>query len=66
MGFADDLQAVSVDEAILDVSERVAQLKMSLDDPAGDMNNRDFAKELAEQIRDKVRESTGCEGLYLF
>lgn len=66
MGFADDLQAVSVDEAILDVSERVAQLKMSSNDPAGDMHDRDFAKELAEQIRDKVRESTECEGLYLF
>ncbi|KAG8907971.1 deoxycytidyl transferase, partial [Tulasnella sp. 417] len=57
MAFADDLQAVSVDEAILDVSERVAQLKMASDDPG----DRDFAKELAEQIRDKVRENTGCE-----
>lgn len=60
MAFADDLQAVSVDEAILDVSERVAQMKMASDDPG----DRDFAKELAEQIRDKVREDTGCEGLY--
>ncbi|KIO32567.1 hypothetical protein M407DRAFT_18608 [Tulasnella calospora MUT 4182] len=57
MAFADDLQAVSVDEAILDVSERVAQLKMASDDPG----DRDFAKELAEHIRDKVRENTGCE-----
>ncbi|KAG8896573.1 deoxycytidyl transferase [Tulasnella sp. 403] len=56
MSVADDLQAVSVDEALIDVSERVALAQ------AGDENpDRDHAKELAETIRDKIREETRCE-----
>ncbi|KAG8890128.1 deoxycytidyl transferase [Tulasnella sp. 332] len=66
MSFADDLQAVSVDEALIDVSQRVAQAQSQADavEARGedrDAGARDFAKELAEQIRDKVREVTSCE-----
>ncbi|KAG9010517.1 deoxycytidyl transferase [Tulasnella sp. JGI-2019a] len=61
MSFADDLQAVSVDEALIDVSQRVAQAKADAVDIDRDATPRDFAKQLAEQIRDKIREITSCE-----
>ena len=44
------MQAVSVDEALLDVSKRV------------DNGDHDKAVELAHSIRNKVRQSTNCEG----
>ena len=44
------MQAVSVDEALLDVSKRV------------DNGDHDKAVELAYSIRNKVRQSTNCEG----
>ncbi|KAG6898612.1 hypothetical protein C0993_005696, partial [Termitomyces sp. T159_Od127] len=58
MKHADDLQAVSVDEAIIDVSSIVFQLraKTSEDDLAVDP-----AKDFAEMIRAQVRQATGCE-----
>lgn len=57
MSHADDLQAVSVDEALIDVSSTVAQLRTSaLASPTADP-----AKDLAESIRSQVRNATGCE-----
>ncbi|KAG6877399.1 hypothetical protein C0992_010042 [Termitomyces sp. T32_za158] len=58
MKHADDLQAVSVDEALIDVSSVVLQLraKTSEDDVAVDP-----AKDFAEVIRAQVRQATGCE-----
>lgn len=60
MAHADDLQAVSVDEALIDVTSTVSRLRAiaakahSLHDPA---------KDFAEVIRTKVREATACEGM---
>ena len=56
MAHADDLQAVSVDEALVDVTTSVARLtaeRPSIPDPA---------KEFAEQIRSEIKKATGCEG----
>lgn len=64
MAFADDLQAVSVDEALLDVSERVATAREQAEATGDAAPDRDFARELAEQMRDAIRQSTGCEGAY--
>lgn len=61
MRFADDLQAVSVDEALIDVSARVARMK----DPDGDDGSRDYAKEFAEAIRTEIRKLTSCESMSL-
>ncbi|KAF9066498.1 hypothetical protein BDP27DRAFT_1384323 [Rhodocollybia butyracea] len=60
MMHADDLQAVSVDEALIEVTWAVSRLreKIALGDPSAP---QDLAKELAEQIRTQVRKSTGCE-----
>ncbi|PBK98552.1 DNA repair protein [Armillaria gallica] len=55
MAHADDLQAVSVDEALIDVTSTVNRLRAkakSVVDPA---------KELAEIIRAEVKTSTECE-----
>jgi len=58
MSHADDLQAVSVDEALVDVSTTVNQLRnqardrKSLEDPA---------KDFAETLRAEVRKATTCE-----
>lgn len=62
MSFADDLQAVSVDEALIDVSQRVAQARAYAVQEGADDDERDFAKELAQEIRDEVRKATSCEG----
>jgi DNA repair protein REV1 len=59
MRHADDLQAVSVDEALIDVSSGVARLRgatpLSTDDPA---------VTLAQKIRAQVKPATGCEGMH--
>lgn len=61
LSFADELQAVSVDEALLDVSRAVANLKseMMQKDPHV---SRDCSKMLAEQIRERLLAVTGCQG----
>ncbi|EAU81859.1 REV1 [Coprinopsis cinerea okayama7 len=56
MSHADDLQAVSVDEAIIDVTEAVSQLRARTEDPTIDV-----AKDYAETIRAAVRNVTSCE-----
>ncbi|EJU05804.1 DNA repair protein [Dacryopinax primogenitus] len=60
MTYADDVQAVSVDEALIDVSNAVARARFvpCVDGEGGPPNH---VKELAEAIRDDVRKSTGCE-----
>lgn len=59
MRHADDLQAVSVDEALIDVSSAVAQLRS-----ASPFSADDFAVALAQTIRDQVKQATGCEGMH--
>ena len=69
MAYADELQAVSVDEALIDVTTAVAARSMAPEEAAvrseGEITvkSRDPAVEVAEQIRDEVRNLTeGCEG----
>jgi len=72
MGYADELQAVSVDEALIDVTTAVRAKEMAPEEHAEldpDENNstkaprpRDAALELAEMIRNDVRKLTDCEG----
>lgn len=60
MSYADDIEAVSVDEALIDVSGTVEQARRAA---MTDVNRPqlDLAKELAETIRKRVKETTGCE-----
>jgi len=62
LSFTDEVQAVSVDEALLDVSHAVDNLKIQRlsEDPFA--TTIDFAKVLAEQIRARLLEFTGCQG----
>ncbi|KAG8966336.1 deoxycytidyl transferase [Tulasnella sp. 419] len=59
MSFADDLQAVSVDEALLDVSNRVQTATLLRQDDGDEEQNEAII--LAESIRDRIRDITGCE-----
>ncbi|KAF5388723.1 hypothetical protein D9757_004806 [Collybiopsis confluens] len=63
MMHAADLQAVSVDEALVDVTQTVSLMREESlgNHSAHSIPSYDPAKELAEQIRAQVRESTGCE-----
>ncbi|KAF8352243.1 hypothetical protein F5887DRAFT_1277909 [Amanita rubescens] len=59
---ADDVQAVSVDEALIDVTTAVTELghkhcASSVSKPC----DHDVAKALAENLRTQIREATGCE-----
>ncbi|KAJ3517687.1 hypothetical protein NMY22_g13908 [Coprinellus aureogranulatus] len=58
MSHADDLQAVSVDEALIDVTETVSQLRQQA---AAEGSQYDPAKDYAETIRAEVRKVTSCE-----
>ncbi|CAE6437156.1 unnamed protein product [Rhizoctonia solani] len=60
MSLSDDLQAVSVDEALIDVSNRVEGLRAQAIG-SGQMRVDSYEKAMAEMIRDQVREQTGCE-----
>jgi len=62
LSYADELQAVSVDEALLDVSHAVANLKVQMLSQYPENVERDFSKVLAEQIRECIFGSTGCQG----
>ena len=69
MAYTDELQAVSVDEALIDVTAAVAARSMAPEEAVtrseGDAAGkpRDPAIEVAEQIRNEVRYLTaGCEG----
>lgn len=72
MGYADELQAVSVDEALIDVTGAVRAREMApeeadleaIDGEAQPKKPRDAALEIAEKIRNDVRKLTdGCEGM---
>jgi DNA repair protein REV1 len=66
MSYADDLQAVSVDEALLEVTSRVraAEDAAAADiDPASQLQDQALA--LAEVIRARVKHATGCIGMYV-
>lgn len=55
---ADDIQAVSVDEALIEVTTSVSRCAIQ---PSSLAFVHDPARSLAEQIRSEVREGTGCE-----
>ncbi|KAA1475810.1 DNA repair protein [Dentipellis sp. KUC8613] len=62
MSHADDLQAVSVDEALIEVTSIVSNMKIvRTDDEDDGERSGDPAKQLAESIRTQVREATKCE-----
>lgn len=58
MSYADDLEAVSVDEALIEVSRTFEHVERS--------RRRESIMVYAESIRAKIREDTGCEGLSPF
>ncbi|PPQ70407.1 hypothetical protein CVT26_013824 [Gymnopilus dilepis] len=58
MAHADDLQAVSVDEALIDVTSTVKQLR---EQSGLDGSAHDYARDFAETIRAQVRKATSCE-----
>lgn len=62
MAYADDLQAVSVDEALIDVTSTVAQKRIvpTGTDDDGDNASADIAKELADSMRAQINAATGC------
>lgn len=62
MSYADELQAVSVDEALIDVTSTVENTRRGANLAPSD-RSQDVAKELAETIRMRVKNTTGCEGL---
>lgn len=69
MGYADELQAVSVDEALIDVTSAVRAREMAPEEHVEEDSStdkvskaRDAAVELANMIRDDVRKLTNCEG----
>ncbi len=68
MGHADDLQAVSVDEALIDVTSSVRRIEayVSQSDTGHGRENVDPAKDFADAIRSQVRKATNCEGMKLF
>lgn len=64
MAHADDLQAVSVDEALVDVTSSVKRIYTEIaqsQDPG--CSPADPAKDFAEAIRAQVKSATGCEGM---
>ncbi|KAH9857483.1 hypothetical protein C2E23DRAFT_719645 [Lenzites betulinus] len=60
MAQADDLQAVSVDEALIEVTSSVARVRAELADHEV-TEASDPAKDFAEAIRAQVKKVTGCE-----
>ena len=62
MSYADDLQAVSVDEALVDVTSTVENAERAALTDSDPYLHPDFAKELAETIRTRIKNITGCEG----
>ncbi|OBZ75554.1 DNA repair protein rev1 [Grifola frondosa] len=62
MAHADDLQAVSVDEALIDVTSSVARIRTELSRSQEEQGiSPDPAKDFAEAIRAQVKKVTGCE-----
>lgn len=65
MGLSDDLQAVSVDEALIDVTSAVNSLRIK-DIQSSNDEVESYEKQVAEGIRNKVRAATGCEGELIY
>lgn len=65
MAHADDLQAVSVDEALIEVTSSIRRIQayVSQNDSVEEPESRDIAKEFADAIRTQVRKATQCEGM---
>ncbi|KAH7928136.1 DNA repair protein [Leucogyrophana mollusca] len=62
MRHADDLQAVSVDEALIEVTSSVARRREEYSRlPVSEAAPKDPAQDLADLIRFQVKEATGCE-----
>lgn len=60
---ADDVQAVSVDEALIDVTTAVRELGPEhCPSSISKSCDHDLAKVFAESLRTRIREATGCEG----
>ncbi|OCB87229.1 DNA/RNA polymerase [Sanghuangporus baumii] len=55
MSHADDVQAVSVDEALVDVTTAVKQM------PPSTKRGYDAAKDFAEMLRAEIKSKTGCD-----
>ena len=55
MTHADDLQAVSVDEALVDVTTAVRHM------PSSERDRYDPAKVFAEMLRAEIKNATGCD-----
>ena len=67
MSHADDLQAVSVDEALIDVTSSIRRINEEIArSQASSGTSLDPAREFAEAIRSQVRSATGCEGELIF
>lgn len=66
MAHADELQAVSVDEALIEVTTSVRRIKSEMARSQGYTSAPlgDPAKNFAEAIRAQVKRATGCEGQY--
>jgi len=64
MSHADDLQAVSVDEALIDVTSAIAQMRIvpTVTNDDDDNSSEDIAKDFAESLRAQIKAITGCEG----
>ncbi|KAF8338981.1 uncharacterized protein EI90DRAFT_2908211 [Cantharellus anzutake] len=54
--FADDIEVVSVDEALIDVTTEVQRMHRELGE-----GSHDAAEVLADEIRSRVRKATNCE-----
>lgn len=61
MSLSDDLQAVSVDEALIDATSAVENLRSQAVETR-QIRGDSYEIELAENIRGHVRAKTGCEG----
>ncbi|EKM56092.1 uncharacterized protein PHACADRAFT_174265 [Phanerochaete carnosa HHB-10118-sp] len=62
MAHADDLQAVSVDEAIIDATSSVRRIRNEISLSKGtDIITTDPAKDFAEAIRAQAKKTSGCE-----
>lgn len=59
LGYADELEAVSVDEALLDATG-AARARALAPEEAG-VRSTDPAVQVADKIRDDIRAATGCE-----
>ncbi|EJT52125.1 hypothetical protein A1Q1_06663 [Trichosporon asahii var. asahii CBS 2479] len=59
LGYADELEAVSIDEALLEVTGAVTAREMAPDE--AEAISPDPAVCVAEQIRSDIRDATGCE-----